>query len=456
MNSQPRLPRIVTLPIASLLFILAAAALSPVRATGLQAKSDAERYVLEEFQKGESADLMSRFPKDKFPDSARALRGSFVAKLLTSGDDDVKVHPHGILINDAVITGDLDLSSQEIQYGVYLGSCRFKSNVFLFWSHFARGLEIVDCDFDGPTDFRYSTVDLYFSATFSRFADGANFQGIRVGGDFSIEGSTFRGSDDISFNEMRVDGAFSARRSTFSLNHSTVSFVGSHFSDTFLDDSIFNKVGFIDFSRSQVSLLSVADIQFQDRVGVIGHKQMTFKLVTPASAEKLQLLLKPYDPEFYAALETSFRTQGYAGEADKIFIAGKREERREKCPSVLRDCQRSAWALSLFEDLLAGYGKSLKNLLYWSVGFLFIGTFVFRSEKGMRTKNPNDAENYEGKYNAFWYSLDLFLPIIKLGEADVWTPKHYRRWANFYRKVHVIIGSLFVPIGLAALTGIIK
>ena len=34
-----------------------------------------------------------------------------------------------------------------------------------------------------------------------------------------------------------------------------------------------------------------------------------------------------------------------------------------------------------------------------------------------------------GRYHAFWYSLDLFLPIIKLGEAEMWTPKDNRRWA---------------------------
>jgi hypothetical protein len=115
-----------------------------------------------------------------------------------------------------------------------------------------------------------------------------------------------------------------------------------------------------------------------------------------------------------------------------------------------------AWAWSIVEDLLAGYGKSLQNLLVWSVSFLIIGTFVFRSENGMRTRDKKDAPHHPGRYNAFWYSLDLFLPIIKLGEADVWTPKDYRRWAIRYKKGHIIIGSLFVPIGLAALTGIIK
>jgi hypothetical protein len=47
-------------------------------------------------------------------------------------------------------------------------------------------------------------------------------------------------------------------------------------------------------------------------------------------------------------------------------------------------------------------------------------------------------------------------PIIKLAVADVWTPKDNRHWAQLYRKVHIIVGSLFVPIGLAAWTGIIK
>jgi hypothetical protein len=178
---------------------------------------------------------------------------------------------------------------------------------------------------------------------------------------------------------------------------------------------------------------------------------ITFKLLRPVNAKELrQFLLANYDPELYMEVETSLRAHGYPDQADDIFIAKKRAERRQNCQDFLRQCNHRAWAFSLFEDALAGYGKSLQNLLYWSLGFLVLGMFVFRSEKGMRTKEAKDAEDYEGRFNPIWYSLDLFLPIIKLGEADVWTPKDYRRWANFYRKVHIIIGSLFVPIGLAA------
>jgi hypothetical protein len=79
---------------------------------------------------------------------------------------------------------------------------------------------------------------------------------------------------------------------------------------------------------------------------------------------------------------------------------------------------------------------------------------VFWDEANMETKKPADAEHYKGTYKPFWYTLDSFLPIIRLGEAEVWTPT--QRWRIRWRYVHTIVGNLFVPIGLAALTGIIK
>jgi hypothetical protein len=45
---------------------------------------------------------------------------------------------------------------------------------------------------------------------------------------------------------------------------------------------------------------------------------------------------------------------------------------------------------------------------------------------------------------------------MELGEKEIWVPRDNRRWAIRYKRLHTIIGHLFVPIGLAALTGIIK
>jgi hypothetical protein len=261
---------------------------------------------------------------------------------------------------------------------------------------------------------------------------------------------------------MRVEGGVGITGSEFSFRDfgptvigSSVDFSGSRLANVRLNGSSFDGISKIDFTDLQANFISFDDVSLKTPTNV-KQAQLNFKSISPADPQRLQFLLSHYNAELYTSLETSWRTQGYPEEADKIFVAKKRAERRENCKSFLHQCNRGGWAWSMFQDLLAGYGKSLQNLLYWSLGFLVIGVLVFRSEKGMRLKDEKNVPHYTGRYQAFWYSLDLFLPIIKLGEADVWVPKDNRRWANLYRKVHIIIGSLFVPIGLAGWTGIIK
>jgi hypothetical protein len=475
MNFQPRFP-IIARPMASMILIIAAAALQPVCATELKAESAAERYVLDQVQNGGHADLERKFPADQFPDSMRELRGSFIAALLTNRDARLKIPPHGVSIEHAIITGVFDLIGEEIPYDVSIVDSIFKAFVNFSGSHFARGLEFKIDKFEQGVSLSRATIDydLFVSGCrFSRPEFDVSFYGVRVGRDFTIGFTKFETrplgfsharvggvfellacsfSHDVFFDDMRVDGAFSAK-AIFRVDK--ITFAGSHFGDLLLNESDFN-VSAIDFSRVQTDFFSFDDVSLGWPPPEIKLEQMTFKRLSPVDPDKLQSLLSHYNADFYANLETWFRTHGYPDQADGIFIARQRAERSETCKDFLRQCNRGAWAFSLFEDMLAGYGKSLQNLLYWSLGFLVIGMFVFRSEKGMRIKDPKDAPHYAGRYHAFWYSLDLFLPIIKLGEADVWTPKDDRRWANLYRKVHIIIGSLFVPIGLAAWTGIIR
>ncbi len=71
----------------------------------------------------------------------------------------------------------------------------------------------------------------------------------------------------------------------------------------------------------------------------------------------------------------------------------------------------------------------------------------------MEPQQPEDASR---SYNALWYSLDLFLPLIDLQAASAWQPKQDRRFARNYMRVHRIFGWILIPVGLAAFTGIIK
>ena len=73
-----------------------------------------------------------------------------------------------------------------------------------------------------------------------------------------------------------------------------------------------------------------------------------------------------------------------------------------------------------------------------------------REDDGEKKKDDEDG------YNPWWYSIGLFLPIVDLEDAKKWTVKPEHKWRRHYMRVHVILGYLLVPIGLAAWTGLIR
>src|SRR5882672_8863438 len=82
-------------------------------------RSDTESYVLEQVAAGNVALLA-----EKFPIEGRTLRGTFVRELLTNPDKRISVHPHGIMIEDAVILGAIDLKNEDVPYDVILRHCQ--------------------------------------------------------------------------------------------------------------------------------------------------------------------------------------------------------------------------------------------------------------------------------------------------------------------------------------------
>ena len=433
-------------------------------------RTDAESYVLEQVAAGNPALLEEMFPTKE----GRRLSGSFIRELLTNRDKRITVHPHGIMIEGAFFPDGIDLKNEEVSYDVTLRSCQCDGDLDFTQCRFAKSLAIEGTVFGGDVDFTLASIGFNFmcdGARFNRPQQSADtpevtFNNIKVGGDFSVtnvefgeqvnftqaeitgnylaDDSTFRESADFNNLKVKSEGYF--RRTTF---EGPVDFREASFTSLFLTDSRFLN------TNELVSFESIRmDTGFLDRTsfeGPVKIEGMTFQNLSPTSWEKLESLAtrSDYNAEFYSNLELLFRKHGYSDQADAVFIAQSRRARRELLNGI-------AWFWSLLQDLLVGYGRHLERLLLWSTVFIFTGFLVFRREAGMKTKRTDDAELHKNRYSPFWYSLDLFLPVMHLGDADIWTPKDERRMALVYKRFHIIIGALFVPIGLAAWTGIIK
>ena len=68
---------------------------------------------------------------------------------------------------------------------------------------------------------------------------------------------------------------------------------------------------------------------------------------------------------------------------------------------------------------------------------------------------PVEQEDAKVEYNPIWYSFALFLPYIDLGIACKWEPNPERKWARYYKYVHMLLGWVLAPIALLTFGGVI-
>ena len=235
-----------------------------------------------------------------------------------------------------------------------------------------------------------------------------------------------------------------------------------HFANLFLDRGRF--YGNTNFTRTKADGIFLDEANFlaaAPKRQFLTITDMSFQEMTPSSWEKLKnfAAATEYQPDFYSNLEALFRRHEYPDEAREVFIAGKQREREELCyrmndstffPKIKLTL---AWLLNFALDKSLGCGRHLERALYASAIILILGWFLaFRKEEWMTIRDPKEKDRFEGKYRGFWYSLDLFLPVVDFGDEKVWTPKEDRPKSVFYRRIHMILGHILVPLGLAALT----
>ena len=103
--------------------------------------------------------------------------------------------------------------------------------------------------------------------------------------------------------------------------------------------------------------------------------------------------------------------------------------------------------------VLIGYGQWPWLAFVWGFGLVITNWIVFHKDK-MQKKGAKD-ENAP-PFGRIWYGIDVFAPVISLDVASAWQPKERCRSLWWWQRFVRLAGWLLVPIGLAAIAGLIK
>jgi uncharacterized protein YjbI with pentapeptide repeats len=216
-----------------------------------------------------------------------------------------------------------------------------------------------------------------------------------------------------------------------------------------------------------------------------------------------------FSRDAYVQLEKYYNISGDESEAKKIYREG-REKAREHARMVIRERTKRGerkkedrgktelediekvrdeteqeednhlrWSFGRYTSdfilgWLTGYGVQTWRLFLVALVFVLAGFLFFLPKAALVEVEASGSSSPSGKLVAstgsggdqssyspgerIWdrttYSLDLFLPVVKLGVDERWEPNGFRPQA--YAFVHQFVGWLLVPLLLASLAGIIK
>jgi hypothetical protein len=209
------------------------------------------------------------------------------------------------------------------------------------------------------------------------------------------------------------------------------------------------------------------DKKIEDRVRPTSKVQLRWLQLQP----KGQFLSQPFEQ-----LAGVLRKMGLDEDARAVMIAKNQEH-------ALYVHWRPEWLWYGFFGQVIGYGYSPWRAFFISLAVIVIGWWLFRRcyRRGLVTPTgdveytvTNDGAHPTStdypKFNAFFYSLETFVPLVKLGLADHWTPNANRgksvrlgivslRTGSLLRGyvwVHTIFGWILTTLWVGGITGLVK
>ncbi|MFI1579293.1 oxidoreductase [Embleya sp. NPDC020630] len=125
-----------------------------------------------------------------------------------------------------------------------------------------------------------------------------------------------------------------------------------------------------------------------------------------------------YTPQPYDQLAAAYRAAGEDEQARTVLLAKQRRRRAGLGPAG------RLWGH--VQDVAIGYGYRPARAVGWLVALVAIGTAVFAADPPAPLK-ADEAPHW----NPFWYTLDLLLPVVTLGQDGAWKPTGLGQWLAY-------------------------
>jgi uncharacterized protein YjbI with pentapeptide repeats len=325
-------------------------------------------------------------------------------------------------------------------------------------AHFRRGAFFCNTTFGEGVDFHVARFEVEAVFSGARFHKRAGFEAC----EFTCVANFQSGERD----EKQLPGAV----------FSEVSFEHARFrEDARFDDVVFRKranffqASFRALCFSPSGVVRRRRRQFRDKIDLRGCVYERIQ----GHAQVLVDQFDSYDRQPFVQLENSLRRVGRDTEADEVHIRRHDVERKKN----FADRDFGTWFGRWLYKLIANYGVRPYRLIAIPALLLFLGTTFFMQPRTVLPAEKNgfsapSASIHLSPLEAFGVSIHQFLPVdVPLGSR--WAPSedrvdmsiwlYYRSMrlckipSDFYATAFLRIpGWVLVPLGIAALTGILR
>ena len=354
-------------------------------------------------------------------------------------------------INDTQFNGDTDFSYSNIGYG-YLYGAIFNGPVN-FYQMEVNG----DAEFDGA-EFNSTEVSNFNNVS---IGDTLGMSGIVAPAGLDLSYSNFGTLDlsgDVDANIPMVNLSQSEVNKLFSLENATVNDLtadGLNVGGSVVMKSV-TVTDNLDLRNAQLGFMSLDNFNWPSNPGAFTMRGMHFNDIdlgeeglTEKTWRSLLNLVNQsaYSPQAYLALSQFLADKGHPGWAAEVKLAMNRRERNE-----ILQVGSAAWLWSWFMDGFSNYGVHPELAFIWSGLVVVVGALVYRRKEKML---PYEQGDVPLEYHPVWYSFALFIPYIDLGIANRWEPNPKRKWARYYKYLHMLLGWILAPIALLTFGGIL-